>query len=82
VSRWELFARGFVMPSLVACNVTALTVGSWALIFATSFGISFVWAGSVRAIAANLSTAWDRTAYATGAGFGGVLGWLVGRWLA
>jgi hypothetical protein len=82
MTRWELFLRGCVMPSLVTCNVTAVSSGAWPLVLVTSFGISFVWAGSVRAIASSMSTIWDRLAYAGGAGVGGVVGMVVGRWLA
>lgn len=82
MSRWELFVRGLVMPSLVACNVKAIAAETWPLVLVTSFGISFVWAGSVRALGSSMGTTWDRFAYAAGAGAGGVLGMVVGGWLA
>jgi hypothetical protein len=67
------------MPGLVSLNVVALTLGIWPLVFVTSFAISYVWAGSVRGIAASLTSRWDQVAYATGAGCGALVGALVGR---
>ncbi len=82
MSRLELFLRGLVMPGLVALNVLALTAGAWPLVFVTSFGISFVWAGSVKGIASSVSDFGAKASYALGAGCGSVLGMAVGRWLA
>jgi hypothetical protein len=82
MSRKELFCRGLVMPGLVALNVVALTARVWPLVFVTSFGISYVWAGSVKGIASSVSDLGSRVAYAGGAGCGAVLGMLIGGRLA
>lgn len=81
MSRWQLFGRGVVTPGLVALNVVALQHRVWPAVFASSFLISFVWAGSVRAVAVTGSRG-DQVAYALGAGCGAVVGMVAGAWLA
>jgi hypothetical protein len=82
MTRWELFGRGFVMPCLVTANAVAAVGGKWPAVLVLGFTISWVWSGSVRALAAACSEPSDRFSYALGAGFGSVLGMVIGRWLA
>ena len=81
MSRWELFGRGFVMPCLVTCNAVAAVRGTWPVVLVLGFAISWIWSGSVRALAAACSEPADRLSYALGAGCGSVLGMVAGRWV-
>jgi hypothetical protein len=82
VTRWELFGRGFVMPCLVTCNAVAAVGGAWWAVLVLGFVISWVWSGSVRALATACAEPADRFSYAIGAAGGSVLGMVVGRLLA
>jgi len=85
VRRYELFWRGFVMPCMVTCNAVAavrapLPVAA-VVVLVLGFSISWVWSGSVRALAAACSQPADRFSYALGASGGSVLGMAIGRML-
>lgn len=85
MSRWELFGRGFVMPCMVTCNAVAavrapLTVAA-VVVLVLGFAISWIWSGSVRALAAACSQPADRFSYALGAAGGSLLGMVIGRCL-
>lgn len=80
VTRWELFCRGVLYVSLQAAVVSAIAGYNLPLGFATCAALSYLWTGNVQAqIAANRT---DRLVYALGAGSGGMLGMVVGGWLA
>ena len=81
MTRWELFGRGFVMPCLVTANAVAAVGGKVFAVLVLGFAISWVWSGSVRALASACSEPADRFSYALGAGFGSVLGMVIGRWI-
>ena len=71
MTRWELFGRGFLMPCLVTANAVAAVGGSWWAVLVLGFTISWIWSGSVRALAAACSQPADRFSYALGASGGG-----------
>jgi hypothetical protein len=80
MTRWELFSRGVLYVSLQAAVVAAIAAYNLPMAFVTCGALSYLWTGNVQAqIAASRV---DRLVYALGAGSGGVLGMIVGGWLA
>ncbi len=80
MTRWELFCRGVLYVSIQAGVVAAIAAYNLPLAFVTCAALSYLWTGNVQAqIAASRI---DRLVYALGAGSGGVIGMVVGSWLA
>ncbi|EMO13599.1 hypothetical protein LEP1GSC165_1547 [Leptospira santarosai str. CBC523] len=74
-SRFSLFATGFVQVFLVAINTYLISKEKYIAVFFVGGLISFVWTWNVQKIA--FGTLQDRITYASGAGFGSLIGLLL-----
>jgi hypothetical protein len=71
----KIFLTSFVQIGLVAVNTLLISKGYVVGIFMASFTISLLWAYNVSKIA--LSDTRKKIIYASGAGFGAVVGYLI-----
>lgn len=74
-SRFSLFITGFVQVFLVAVNTYLISKEKYLAVFLVGGLISFVWTWNVQKIA--FGTLRDRITYASGAGFGSLIGLLL-----
>ncbi|EKR82893.1 hypothetical protein [Leptospira interrogans] len=74
-SRFGLFTTGFVQVFLVAVNTYLISKEKYIAVFFVGGLISFVWTWNVQKIA--FGTLRDRITYASGAGFGSLIGLLL-----
>ncbi|WP_025183806.1 hypothetical protein [Leptospira kirschneri] len=74
-SRFNLFATGFIQVFLVAVNTYLISKEKYIAVFFVGGLISFVWTWNVQKIA--FGTLRDRITYASGAGFGSLIGLLL-----
>ena len=71
----KLFSTGFVQVFFVAVNTYFLSKSFFAGVFVCGFLISFIWSWNVKKVA--FGTMKDRLLYASGAGFGSLMGLVV-----
>ncbi|UOG42503.1 hypothetical protein [Leptospira noguchii] len=74
-SRFNLFATGFIQVFLIAVNTYLISKEKYFAVFFVGGLISFVWTWNVQKIA--FGTLRDRITYASGAGFGSLIGLLL-----
>ncbi|WP_155716793.1 hypothetical protein [Leptospira santarosai] len=74
-SRFGLFMTGFLQVFLVAINSYLISKEQYIPVFVIGGLISFVWTWNVQKIA--FGTMRDRITYASGAGFGSIVGLFV-----
>ncbi len=75
----KLFSTGFVQVFFVAVNTYFLSKSFFAGVFVCGFLISFIWSWNVKKIA--FGTLKDRVSYASGAGFGSLIGLIVSKFI-
>jgi hypothetical protein len=68
----KIFFQSFFQIGLVAINTYLISKGLLLAIFVVSFLISLLWAFNVSKVA--ISTMKEKIIYATGAGFGAIVG--------
>ncbi|AXR68266.1 hypothetical protein [Leptospira mayottensis] len=73
--RFSIFVTGFIQVFLVAINTYLISKEKYIAVFFVGGLISFVWTWNVQKIA--FGTLRDRITYASGAGFGSLLGLLL-----
>jgi hypothetical protein len=75
----KLFSTGFIQVFFVAVNTYFLSKSFFAGVFICGFLISFIWSWNVKKIA--FGTIHDRIAYASGAGFGSLVGLVISKFI-
>lgn len=79
ISTLKLFITGFVQVFFVAINTYFLSKSFFIGVFICGFMISFVWSWNVKKVA--FGTMQDRLAYASGAGFGSLVGLIISKFI-
>ena len=75
----KLFTTGFVQVFCVAVNTYFLSKSCFVGVFICGFMISFIWSWNVKKVA--FGTMKDRIAYASGAGFGSLIGLVISKFI-
>jgi hypothetical protein len=79
ISTLKLFITGFIQVFFVAINTYFLSKSFFIGVFICGFMISFVWSWNVKKVA--FGTMKDRLAYASGAGFGSLVGLIISKFI-